>query len=497
MPDYKKSFSCKNEHSCPEVERLKEEVAYLRFELEEFKRKLYKPRAKEKPPKAPDNPFVPSKKKGGLLGHLGWFRKKPKHIDRIEEMRLTECPECGSKDISECKKIDEHIQEDIVLPRTETVLYRHHHYYCGKCKRVVSQKAADELPKSYIGPKAKVLAAFLKYAVKISDRDIRNIFDKVFGLNVVTSSISGFKDQLKEKALPLYQQLLESLKKSPFIHADETGWRIDGDNYWLWKFSNKKICVSHINKSRGQKVVEDILGKQYEGVLISDFLSAYNKITTKAKQRCLIHILRDLKKVTEYWHNDNEVLRYCKRLKGIFEKAISLYKEYGNKRWNDEYYHRRKLITGQFEDFGFPNPNKRILIRFAKRLSRHKSELFTFLCEKGVDYHNNHAEQQIRPDVIFRKITFGNRSPKGAENHSVLMTILQTAKLNKLDSIATLEKILLQNKGNPFSKILFPPYRTIIRAGPPEKSPTHSPPHHLKDGNSHRKTDALLVHAAC
>ena len=73
---------------------------------------------------------------------------------------------------------------------------------------------------------------------------------------------------------------------------------------------------------------------------------------------------------------------------------------------------------------------------------------------------NNHAEQQIRPDVIFRKITNGNRSIEGAENHSVVMTILQTAKLNNMDPITTLEKILLQNKENPFSKILSPPKKS-------------------------------------
>ncbi|MBL7071727.1 MAG: transposase, partial [Candidatus Omnitrophica bacterium] len=94
-------------------------------------------------------------------------------------------------------------------------------------------------------------------------------------------------------------------------------------------------------------------------------------------------------------------------------------------------------------DFYFPNPNKRILQRFVKRLNRHKDELFTFLYTKDIDYHNNHAEQQIRPDVIFRKITFQNRSIKGAQNHNVLMSILQTAKLNRLDPIQTLQKILL------------------------------------------------------
>ena len=169
-----------------------------------------------------------------------------------------------------------------------------------------------------------------------------------------------------------------------------------------------------------------------------------------------MHIFRDLDKVIEYWSSDKEVLRYCHRLSKIFKDAISLYKEYEDKEWDEQYYSRRAHLNDAIKDFDFPNPNKRILKRFAKRLKRHKGELLTFLYEKGIDYHNNHAEQQIRPDVIFRKITFGNRSPAGAQNHGVLSTILQTAKLNNMDPVATLENILLSKK-NPFSKILSPP----------------------------------------
>jgi len=164
-----------------------------------------------------------------------------------------------------------------------------------------------------------------------------------------------------------------------------------------------------------------------------------------------------LDKVIEYWRNDKEVIRYCDRLTKILKDAIILYKEYRGKEWDERYYTRRARLKDALRDFSFPNPNKRILKRFAKRLERHKNEILKFLYVKDIDHHNNHAEQQIRPDVIFRKITFGNRSIAGAGNHSVLMTILQTAKLNNMDPIATLEKILLQNKENPFSKILSPP----------------------------------------
>ncbi len=191
----------------------------------------------------------------------------------------------------------------------EITLYRRQHYYCSGCHKVISNKGKNELEHSYIGPKTKAFAAFLRYAVKISERDVKILFERAFNLKIVASSIAGFRYQLKRAGSPLYQKLIQSLKTSSFIHADETGWKVDGKKRWLWKFANKKISVSHIDEPRGQKVVEQILGNECGGVLISDFLSAYNKISTKNKQSCLVHILRNLKKVKEYWRDHQEVLQ--------------------------------------------------------------------------------------------------------------------------------------------------------------------------------------------
>jgi hypothetical protein len=321
----------------------------------------------------------------------------------------------------------------------------------------VAGRGVGEMPNSYIGPKAKALAVFLKYSVKVSERDIRALFEKAFNLKMVTASISGFRFQLTRAGSSLYQALMESLKNGSFIHADETGWKVDGLKYWLWKLSNKKVSISHIDQSRGQKVLEKLIGEKYLGTLISDFLSAYNKILTKAKQRCLAHILRDLEKVKDYWHDDSEVMLYVGRLVEILDRAMALHREYKDKDWDDVYQARRESLKAALNDFAFPNPNKRILQRFAKRLERHKNELLTFLYEKDIDYHNNHAEQQIRPDVILRKITNGNRSENGAKYHSVICSILQTAKLNRIDPIGTFESLLLGMKQYPLLSALSPP----------------------------------------
>ncbi len=239
----------------------REEIDLLKFELNKFKAEFFKRRKKKNPPKQ-DSPSPPlAKKKGGLFGHAGWFREKPKRIDKIEEVRLSKCPDCGCGEISLCrdKHIEEHIQEDILLPRTETTLYRKYRYYCRACGKTITGRGKGEVAKGRIGPLAKALAVFFKYDVKVSDNDINKIFGKMFGLKMAVSSISGFRDQVARELNPLYEKIKEQLKDSPVIHADETGWRLDGDNQWLWKFSNKRVSITHIDKSRGQKVVSDIL----------------------------------------------------------------------------------------------------------------------------------------------------------------------------------------------------------------------------------------------
>ncbi len=425
---------------------LEHDVKELRSER--FKRRKKKPKEKDK---------APGKKRGAPLGHQGWFRKKPERIDVTEEVTLDHCPQCGRRDLSECREIEEHIQEDIVLPKLKVTRYRRHHYYCKGCKEVVSGRGKEEIPNSYIGPQAKAVAAFLKYRIKVSQRDIQTIFKQLCGLRIVPSSIPGFHNQLCKRSLSLYEDLKEQIKQAPWIHADETGTRLDGDPHWDWVFATAHICLHVIRKSRGQKVVEEILGKRYDGVLISDFLSAYNRLEAKAKQRCLVHLLRDLKKALEQSSVDDPVHAYCQELKALLQRAIKLQEQYMEDNIAEQdFVEQRDRLVETLKDFQFPDPQKGILRRLRKRLARHKDELFTFLFYPGLPYHNNHAEQLIRLSVLLRKITFGNRSEQGALNHSVLLSVLQTAQLNGKEPIALLREIFLSPEEPPLSMCLGP-----------------------------------------
>lgn len=425
------------------VKRLEEEIAYLKYNLEEFREKTFG-KKKNKPKNDPTSQAPEPKKLGAPLGHPGWFRKKPDQIDHIEEVELEKCPRCGSRDLKDTGKVQDHVQEDIILiTRTVATRFMKHQYDCGECGSQVEGRGSEELPQSYIGPRAKSLAIFLKYHIKVSDRDIQKLFKSLLGLVIVPSSIPGFRNQLTRYCKPLYAELLKRMKRSKILNIDETGWRNSGKPMWLWKYANRRVSMNWIVKGRGQKDLEDVLGKKFDGIIISDFLSAYNKIEAKAKQRCLVHLLRELRKIRERIPDDSQAVRFADNLEDIIRRAVEAAADYKSRKISRATLRKaRKKIKRALEDLKLANPTHRVLKRLTKRLERHKHELLTFLDYPGIDYHNNHAERQIRPNVLLRKIVFGNRSEKGILNHNVLMSIIQTAHLNKLDPLKTLREFI-------------------------------------------------------
>ena len=171
-----------------------------------------------------------------------------------------------------------------------------------------------------------------------------------------------------------------------------------------------------------------------------------------------MHLSRDLKKVEDCLWDDQEVQRFAGRLKNLIEYAVELSGKYNQRLISKKYFERKRdYLVKSLEDLQFQNSQHKILQRFVKRLNRHKEEIFTFLYYPGIAYHNNQAERQIRPNVLLRKITFGNRSQEGIKNHNVLMSIIQTTKLNRIDPLDALTKLLLaDDKAKAFTGLAPP-----------------------------------------
>lgn len=428
-----------------ENQKLQEENRLLKLQIQELRDKFFKKNTPK--PKEPDEPPSPPKKRGAPVGHPGVTRKPPDHVDEHVDVHLEKCPECGGTHLRDCRRHEDHYQEDIILPKVKVTRFRHHVYYCPDCQEEVCGIGPDELPGSYIGPTTKSLAVFLHYQMKIPYRKIRLLFHEIFHLDFNPSSCPGFDQQIRNKGSPLYAALCQRLKTQPFVHIDETGWRKDGINHWLWCFIASGIAVYRLDRSRGGKVVTAMLGKRFAGVMISDFLAAYNQIPCR-KQRCLIHLLRLIKKWQIYFVADRRKLKFFLNLKKLVKSILLLSSKMMNKRPGN-FIVRKADLTARLRralstKLDYPRADK-----FLRKLSSKFQELVTCLDDDKVCAHNNIAERLLRDNVIMRKITFGNRSENGMRNHEVLTSLIQTARMHNLNPLLFLRLLITRPAAAP------------------------------------------------
>lgn len=424
---------------------LKEENRLLKLELKEFRDKTFKKNKKSKQDDDDDMDSPSPKKKGAPLGHPGTTRKTPDYYDEHKDVYLSKCPNCNGADITKCESYDDHYQEDVVIIKKKVTRFRHHDYYCKTCKETFQGTGEEELLNSYIGPTAKSIASFLHYQMAIPYRKIRTIFRDLFGLDFDPSSCPGFDGQISRSGLQIYANLKDALKNQPYLHIDETGWRKDAINYWLWLYANSQMAVYDIARGRGQTEVESVLGESFSGVIISDFLGAYNKIIS-LKQRCLVHLLRIIKKWRLYFSDHAKIKKYLDALKALIKKIIRLNSTLMKGKFPANYSVQKADLKGMLRRLLEQKQDHPKAEKFRLRISQVFDQLTTCLDYCNICSHNNFAERLLRGNVIMRKITFGNRGASGIQNHQTLMSLIETSKLHQHNPLSFLYKILTNPK---------------------------------------------------
>ncbi len=192
------------------------------------------------------------KKRGAPLGHPGWVRPKPDHIDRTVHVPApTICPHCQSDELRPMEERTEHFQEDILIrPRTTVTRYLHGQAFCTRCHHPVVQAGEDELLNTPIGPVAKSVALYLRYRIGIPYRKTAELFRELFGLNFVPASALLFDRKAAARGRPIYEDLRDKIRASDVVHADETSWRSDGVGHFVWFAGNENLAFFHIDRHR-------------------------------------------------------------------------------------------------------------------------------------------------------------------------------------------------------------------------------------------------------
>ncbi len=376
-----------------------------------------------------------SKKPGAKNGHPGSRRKTPAKIDAALSHRLEVCPCCGGE-LQRCnrtrKRIIEDIPEQITPVVTEHTIHRD---YCSKCKKHVEPVVPDAMPNATLGHNIIALSSWFHYGLGVTIGQVGDILTSHLHTGITPGGLLDGWRRLADTLFPWYEQIAHEARSGAVLHADETGWRVDGQTYWLWCFCNHRSCCYMIDPSRGSAALQKFFTEAFNGTLVTDFWAAYDAVSVGDNQKCLPHLLRELLKVDE--RNDSAEWKFfSKQLRRLVRDGIRMKKR--RDFTPERYASRIKLIHRRLCRLADATYHDSDASRLGSRICKYRDQLFTFLDTPGVPADNNHAERQIRPAVIIRKNSLCNRSEEGAATQAVLMSVYRTLKMRGLDPTRTI-----------------------------------------------------------
>lgn len=354
---------------------------------------------------------------GQKKGHEGITRQQPE-ADRTIKLTAKTCPHCGAK-LNKPKGFRRRIIEDVPKnPQKIITKFLIGHCHCNNCGKEVIP-THPELPKEGIfGKNLTSHAAMMKYMDRLPHRRIRKAIKRQFGMDISSATILDLNRRACNVIRPEYEKILERIRNSKVVHADETGMKVNGDKHWIWIFVSGNDVLVVINKSRGKAVPEEILGKEYKGIVVCDGWKTYRMF--KTLQRCWAHLLREADNLAEH---HKEALRVSEHLHSIFNDCRSMLdtdpppdiREQIREVMNA----RTKLLLGmEYKS----EPVK----KFINKITNGFDYWFTFVTHPYVEPTNNIAERALRENVIHRKIIGTLRNEKGMFIHETAMSVIPT-----------------------------------------------------------------------
>ena len=333
----------------------------------------------------------------------------PSAVTQEHNYVLKICPIC-EKDVGGVVDTVVKYTEDIALkPRPTVTKHTITRHWCAHCETYVKSKNIP--PITRIGIKTMGYVLYARYRLRLPLNKIKESLLDLYDFKLSEGEIVAMLKDAETLFGKDYEAIITLIQAATVVYADETGWRMDGQNWWLWVFVTSTGTQYVIEDSRGKGVAERALGNKADRVIISDGYAAYQNLAGD-KQQCWVHLLRVAKLQSLSLYQDLVVL-YKKLL-------LELEKPLGQR---DKEKFQKELVGLMVKPYPEPTVGK-----VRERMKRHQAVLFTCLDYDGVRPENNTAERAIRPQVVMRKIFGGSRSLAGSRAHQVNSSVLETMR---------------------------------------------------------------------
>jgi hypothetical protein len=386
-----------------------------------------------KPPVAEDASSKPRKRRSE-----GFGRHRATPTERVEHVAEA-CPTCGTALVGGSVK---RTREVIELGPSPTRIIEHVYWErrCPLCgTRWVPKVDLDGqvLGHQRFGLGLLSLIVTLREEGRLPIRTIQWYLETVHHLHLSVGAIVAASARAAQQGQDTLEQIRERVRASPVANADETGWREDGHNGYVWTFSTPTERY-FVRGSREKEMVDRVLGDRFSGVLVSDFYAAYNHYTG-LKQRCWAHLLQDIHELKEFYPEDASVQGWARELHELYQqaKAFSSPKDRERLAAKVRFERGALAICAPFREN--PAAAQR---RLSARITRFIEELFVFVLYPEVPSHNNAAEKSLRHLVTCRKISGGTRSSAGTRVKMALSSLFGTWRARHLDPLASCRQML-------------------------------------------------------
>lgn len=380
------------------------------------------------PFRLPDPRRNPSPRRPGRrAGHPGRHRPKPTRIDQRVKVPLTACPQCLCP-VQSVRDVTQYVEE-IPPVQPQNIELTTQTGYCPCCDRDVRSahplqvSLAEGAAGVQLGPNALAIAVELNKVKGLSRRKTCATLQTLFGLKLTPGGLSQALARVAGKLESSYEQLIQRCRAASVVHADQTSWWVGGPGHWLWVFTHPATTVYVVEASRGGAVVQQVLGADYAGVLVSDCLATYDDATA-VQHKCYSHHFVALREALAEHPQLGEgfplEVRALLRTAMLFQAldADPHDPRYGQCVQTLE--HRAETLLSRPR----AQPQEE---RIRQRLWKQRDHLFTFLKHPGVDATNNQAERQLRPAVIARKLSCSNKTDAAVRTWEILTSLAVSA----------------------------------------------------------------------
>jgi transposase len=403
-----------------------------------------------KPPSSDDITKPKSTKKKNKKRNIGGQKGHPIHertsypkeaIDKFYDYNLDFCPICSGDIIlllDRQPRIIQQVELEKVIIKTEE--HRSYPYWCERCQQIHFAAFPPEIVKQGLF-KARItaLVAYMSNVCHASFSTIRKFIRDILGEKISRGYLAKIIQKVSVALQKPYEQLLNRLPLESTLNVDETGHKENGDRFWTWVFKAELYVLFKIDKSRGSKVLIEVLGKEFDGILGCDYFSAYRKYMkdfSVSIQFCIAHLIRDIKFLTGL--PDAQTKAYGEKLLKSIKKMFKVIYEKENMT-PDEFKNALKQAKESILKTALENvpshinedgkEQKKEAQNMANRFRQFGASYFTFITTPGIDPTNNVAERAIRFVVIDRHIKQGTRSIKGRKANERLWTVIATCEL--------------------------------------------------------------------